>query len=462
MQSRLIASSNLPWSHINQMLCVGSAIGLLIVWVLPNTIALRHVFLVGGFISALFVIKSNSFFKNRLSRELLPIYALLGLFLWAVIHLIWFSLNPILEWQELRSIWLRAFLALVIAIGVRIAIEKSKWLRIYFYIALFAVSLINLTAYFYLSLLEGKFLLPVDFVWKFTFKKIEAAMYGVLAIAIACANLFYLISRSDGENKRSSTVAIIAWISGIVLALASSLVANTKNGIAGGVGLCVLLGGTLVLRGFLDRGGQKKKRTLLAALIVLILMLAVWSVHQRFASQGWDTLIEDIQYSAKVDEHDYWRKHDQTGFLPNNSAGKKIAGNTYERVAWAVVGIDLIKQYPFGYGSVNRSFVGMLNHAKIEHQLHSQTHSGWIDFGLGYGIPGLILLGSAFGLILWRGFLDPNRISLMGIWLVLGLLPFGLIAEITYKHNFEALIFFIAFASATVMRIDRQFVEKTK
>ena len=41
----------------------------------------------------------------------------------------------------------------------------------------------------------------------------------------------------------------------------------------------------------------------------------------------------------------------------------------------------------------------------------------------------------------------------MGAWLVIGIMPFGLIAEISYKHNFEILLFFIAFAAASSISI---------
>jgi hypothetical protein len=93
----------------------------------------------------------------------------------------------------------------------------------------------------------------------------------------------------------------------------------------------------------------------------------------------------------------------------------------------------------------------MLNHAGVEHQLESQTHSGWIDFGLGFGIPGLAILGLVFLSCMWFAVRQKTLFGLLAIWLTIALVPFGLIAEITYKHNFEILIFFIAFASASAI-----------
>jgi len=106
-----------------------------------------------------------------------------------------------------------------------------------------------------------------------------------------------------------------------------------------------------------------------------------------------------------------------------------------------------------GYGSINQSFVGMLNHAKIKQQLESQTHSGWIDFGLAFGIPGLLILLLTFASIIYKGCVRGDQFGLIGVWLILGFMPLGIIAEINYKHNFEILLFFIAFAAASTIGI---------
>jgi hypothetical protein len=124
-------------------------------------------------------------------------------------------------------------------------------------------------------------------------------------------------------------------------------------------------------------------------------------------------------------------------------------------MAYATRGALLVLQYPMGYGSINRSFVGMLDHAKVQHKLETQTHSGWIDFGLAFGIPGLLILLSVFIAIITRGFIISGQFGLMAVWLMIGFAPFGVIAEINYKHNFEILLFFISFAAASTISIKK-------
>jgi hypothetical protein len=98
----------------------------------------------------------------------------------------------------------------------------------------------------------------------------------------------------------------------------------------------------------------------------------------------------------------------------------------------------------------------MLNHAHVRQELESQTHSGWIDFGLAFGVPGLLILFATFISILLAGGYSHDQFGLMGAWLIWGFIPLGIIAEICYKHNFEILIFFTAFAAASVVGIRRQ------
>lgn len=437
--------------HFVDYICVGSVAGLLSIWVLPNTIALRHVFLVTGFLSACWIIYRSSFFRGRSVQELLPLYALSTLFIWVIIHYLFFSLNPVLEAQEITSLWLRSLLCVVIAIGLRISLDEHEKLQPYFFIALWFVPLVNLGAYLFISWRAGYFLLPSEFINAFTFKKIEAAFYGVLAVSIACANLIYYYRKSTIKKK---TVTMIFWFSGILLAFASAIVANTKNGVVAIFGLCALLAISLLAKLFFDKKlSLKLWKKILAVSLTLVCLGAVWQVHMRFASPGWITLLEDIRIAHQIDKHDFWRysgndwsKKFPKQTLPKNSLDTPVAGNTYERVAWATVGVHLINLYPYGYGSVNQSFKKMLDFADIRHELQSQTHSGWIDFGLAYGVPGLIIFTFIFFIIFISAIWRINQFSLMGLWLILGIAPFGLIAEITYKHNFETLIFFLSLA----------------
>lgn len=432
--------------------CLISVIALLVIWVLPNTIALRHLLMASGVISSLIIIFKTHFFRNRRVSDLLPLALIASLFIWAIIHFYFFSLNPVIERQELTSIWARSLTVSMIAIGLSISLRLYEQLRPYFFISLFVVSTINLGAYLYLSYVNGAFILPIVFVEAFVFKKIEAAFFGVISISIACANLVYLSSKRFDQQ---TFITIFFWFLGIALALISAVVANTKNGVAVSLGLCLLLL-LIYIYSALFHKNERKGGLFIPVVFMAILLFGGWKVHTHFAAKGWETLIEDIKISSRIDQHNFWRYSSNhwnkvvTETFPVNSNGASVAGNTYLRIAWATQGIKLIAQYPMGYGSINRSFVGLLNQAQIQHELESQSHSGWIDFGLAFGIPGLIILLAIFACTFWYGIKNGAQFGCMAVWLILGLIPFGVVAEISYKHNFEILIFFISFAAASV------------
>jgi hypothetical protein len=447
--------------YLADVVCLTSVVGLLIIFVLPETIALRHLLLVTGMLSSLAIIYRTQFFSGRQWRELTPLILLSSLFIWALVHFCFFSLNPALELKEIKSLWARSLMGVITAIGLSIILRLNVQLRPPFYIALLAVSLINLGAYFWMSanfwISYGfeRLLTPKEFIQPFLFKKIEAAFFGVIAISIACANIIYLTSKVFDTRR---LLYIFFWIIGITVAGLSSLVANSKNGIASALILCLLMALILVYLAIYQKESTKTNTTILA-LIIIVLTFGGWKLHIQSASQGWGSLLDDIKISSKIDQHNFWRFNGQHWNkvigeeIPKNSKGETVAGNTYERVAWAVMGLRLIAQHPMGYGSINQSFVGLLDHAKIKQELESQTHSGWIDFGLAFGLPGLLILFLTFASIVFFGLVKRDQFGLIGAWLAIGLMPFGLIAEISYKHNFEILLFFISFAAASTISI---------
>ena len=419
---------------------------LLLIWVLPNTIALRNILLALGGLCGLALIKENWSYFNRLSLRMLPLYLLLSLFIWVLIHYALFSPNRQLEFSEIKSLWLRVFACFSMAIGLAIVLHKNTDLRKYFFFSLFFVPIVNLVAYGYASYLNGGLVKPNDFIF-FLFAKIETAYFGALAASIAIANLIYLFVIKD---IKSSKTQLALYLSGLGIVLISALASNTKNGIAISVALTAFLSLVILINSILNR--KSSKLFSIAALIfVLGVVGLVWQKHLTLASSGWDSVLQDAKIAINIDGNKQWQDGSYKT-LPLNPSGKEVAINTYERFAYASVGIRLIERFPLGYGSINRSFVGLQDLAQIPHSHHQgQVHSGWIDFGLAYGIPGLLLLFSAMLLIIGFAIMNPTLLSLCAGMICIALIPMGVIAEICYKQYFEAMIFFITLASALII-----------
>lgn len=412
------------------------------VWVLPHTIALRNILLVLGFIFSISYLASRT---NTLqfSKTLVPLLLLIALFIWVIIHFLFFSINPDLELKEIKSLWLRAGCGVVIAIALAFIVKESYWGKSGFFVALSFTPLINLSVYGYQTHLKGAIIMPNEFVTTFLFNKIEAAFFGSIAIAIFLGWSFSCLVKK--QNFKNISIELILFFA-CFLFVFSSLVSASKNGVAVGLSLFAFFCCCLLFLALFRFGSRL--RYLVVVIIFIGGLVTFAKLHKSSAASGWETLYADIKVAIQIDKNQHWRGHGM-GY-PLNEFERPVAINTYERMSWAIVGWRMISQEPLGYGSINHSFKGMLDYHKIEHTINGQTHSGWTDLSLAFGIPGLVIVIFTQLTIIYYGLKNKDEYSLIGVWICIALLPLGLIAEISYKQYFEATIFFIAFAAMMV------------
>ncbi|MBT8523544.1 hypothetical protein G6735_04360 [Polynucleobacter paneuropaeus] len=431
------------WANISVL----STFSLMLIWVLPNTIALRHFLLAIGAISGVLLIKENWSSFRSLKLQLIPLYSILGLFFWVGVHYYFFSLNPDLELSEIKGLWARTFAGSIMAIGFGVALCQFKDLRKYFYVGVFAVPVINILAYIYDSYLHGGLINPNEFIF-FLFAKIETAYFGGIAASVAVASIIYFIINSD-DPKRYKQITL--YVIGLLIVVIADVISNTKNGILIAM-LIIFLLLMVVFAHALFFVKSKNNKFLEITVIVIVLLISgfVWNAQKQLASRGWDTIFQDTQLAMEIDKNTQWQYVERSRPLPLNSAGLQPAPNTYSRVAWATVGVRLIAQHPLGYGSVNRSFDKLQDFANIYHEHTGQTHSGWVDFGLGFGLPGLFFIFSAIFSVIFMGFRRSDRLSLIAMMIALMLIPFCLTSEMSYKQYFESMIFFLSLCGVFV------------
>ena len=431
------------WANISVL----STFSLMLIWVLPNTIALRHFLLAIGAISGVLLIKENWSSFRSLKLQLIPLYSILGLFFWVGVHYYFFSLNPDLELSEIKGLWARTFAGSIMAIGFGVALCQFKDLRKYFYVGVFAVPVINILAYIYDSYLHGGLINPNEFIF-FLFAKIETAYFGGIAASVAVASIIYFIINSD-DPKRYKQITL--YVIGLLIVVIADVISNTKNGILIAM-LIIFLLLMVVFAHALFFVKSKNNKFLEITVIVIVLLISgfVWNAQKQLASRGWDTIFQDTQLAMEIDKNTQWQYAEGSRPLPLNSAGLQPALNTYSRVAWATVGVRLIAQHPLGYGSVNRSFDKLQDFANIYHEHKGQTHSGWVDFGLGFGLPGLFFIFSAIFSVIFMGFRRSDRLSLIAMMIALMLIPFCLTSEMSYKQYFESMIFFLSLCGVFV------------
>jgi hypothetical protein len=420
-----------------------------VVWVLPHTAGVRNILLGLCFVFALFYLWDK---KKSLSinKSLIPVTLVLTLFLWVSVHYLFFSLNPAIELNEIKGLWLRSIAGVIIAIALATAVKQFRMIRIPLLLSISVIPLINLGVYAYQSLLKGALIPPNEFVTRFLFNKIEAAFFGSISTAICLA---LLLKHLFKKQKFNNLVAeVILWTFVLLFAI-SSLISSSKNGVAISLGLIAFFTLCLINLGVRAESASKLKFFILALSLTLIGIL-VLKGHQSSATPGWSSLTSDLKISMSIKQYENWKNPGLYGY-PKNEHGQFVVSNTYERMAWARAGWWLVSKEPLGYGSINNSFKGMLDHQKIQHNVPGQTHSGWTDFALAYGVPGFLIVILSQLSIIYFGLKAKNQWGLIAIWICLALLPLGVIAEICYKQYFESTLFFITFAAVLVVKSTR-------
>lgn len=394
MNTSQITQSKSQWQLLVILIC-GSL--LLVIWPLPNTMAFRNLLLLLGAGLTLhqkpwYLLKSN--IKLQKHFYLLPM-----LFIWIVIQYLFITNEKAAQLDDIKGFWLRSLLAMLIGWGAGLALvqstnEKTTNQRLNSAPLIFLIGLTGtLICYLIMYLLEafksGKWM-HTDFYAKSYINKPPIVIYiGILLPAILMA--FSKSKKPDGliQNKIVATGLLL-------LSLFSLYTSGSKNGIA----LFIFIFSIFFIKKFTQEGFPKEMRikNVLIYGVLVILCSGIFYKHYQEKS-AWRNIIEDTRVAIHLDASDHWKSHEMTP-LPVNENGQPVDGSVYLRVAWATAGLQLVLENPLGYGALNEAFVKQA-HMKwpdfrpTDTTTNINTHAGWIDLTLAFGIPGFLLLLAA-------------------------------------------------------------------
>ncbi|MDK9715619.1 MAG: O-antigen ligase family protein [Sulfuritalea sp.] len=141
-----------------------------------------------------------------------------------------------------------------------------------------------------------------------------------------------------------------------------------------------------------------RKQILASALIAALGLIAMGILVQG----RWSSSLESIRYGVAIDKHKNWMQtengiSDESFNLPGH-----IDHSFYARAAWATVGFQGLAEYPLGRGYGSNAFGRYLTE-KYGILGAISSHSGWLDFAMANGIPGLVLLLAASAALYVRG-----------------------------------------------------------
>ena len=446
---------------------------LLGIWATMNTIALRNVLLAVGALVALtywwnwiMTNKSNQTLPSLSWLYCLPV-ALIGLmFIWVVMHLFFFAQNPQQQFNELKSTWLRSFLAVIIGSSTGLAINRNARLMPWLWLGILLIFVVLICQYIPMAIATQSLFVIHWFGGYILWAKFSGVLVGTILIAgllgllidymwqnKSNANGIQLSGNSNGKEIKTRLINRIAipiyvFIGVIITTYAFVFIFDAKAGvdmafilIAFWLGIGILF---IFKNAILEQ--DKRLRRALSMEFLIVIFLAVMSlswftVKHIENNPGWGSLFEDMAISAQIDTHHNWKGAGVA--IPLRKDGTPVAGNTYERVALAVVGVRLIALNPLGNGSL-RSLEEDAKKIEPNYKNHAYTHSAWIDLGLSFGLPGLLFLPIALATLLLCAVMNPRiRFRTTIITLVIAILILYLVGEYGFQHGVE-ILFYVA------------------
>ena len=423
---------------------------LLGIWSVKDTIALRNFLLgIGSLLSIFFIvnqIKDGVLSLKVSAVRFIPLLLVFLMFGWVVFHYFFLSRYPQVQLHELQSNWFRSFLGAIVGVGMALALLKHPraslliWLGV---IASFVVLFFQYLPQAYLT--HSMYAINWYGGYYIYIGKINAVLMGTLLIAgLGGAILDQIRLGKVGRAYWGLTWCIFALI---LILFDYVFVLDTRNGI----GLAVLIMFIWLLLGikFLLQSGTLKTSKhirLIGIGFVFLLAFVVLTIQQIRHNSGWSSLLEDAKIAVQVDKYPHWQNYRKWGY-PQNALGREVNNSNYERVAWATVGVGLIARHPLGIGVGDGSFAKLLEQEGYINPPHS-THSAWVELGMTYGVPGLILLlGSLFGILSFVLFAPKSQNQVFILSLGFGISILYAVGELNTQHGCEVLMYFLALLS---------------
>lgn len=453
-RSQEISSKNLEW-----ILIIWSSV-LLGIWAAKDTIALRNILLVSGTLFSIYYIVQEwrrVAVKEQLTFwKVLPIILVALTFVWIIVHHVFFSLDPIKQFEELRSTWLRAWMASILGLATGFALRNHPNRLNLLWLGILIAFLVLFSQYIPRALAQNKLLVP-DYDHYLFYLKINTVLMGMILIAGIDGALLDHLRAIQYRWRDLRFWYLIFWLLGTGLVLwAFVYIVDARNG----VGLSTILYGfwflcalIFFIRSQLHSLNLKSFSALLFASLGLLVVL-YFGYLQMTVNKGWHTLFEDAKVAVQIDRYPNWQNLTQMGY-PKRGDGQAVTANTYERVAWATAGARAILSYPQGVGTLSYPLAKHPNAPPMmEIRPNSPgiaTHSGWVELGLAFGVPMLGFIFTALLLVFFQAarHMYPARMTVLGfVVLIFCLYTVG---EVAIQHGIEILYYFLAFLPALLI-----------
>jgi hypothetical protein len=426
---------------------------LLGIWAVKNTIALRNILLfLGAPLSLVYCYRQYQLIRDQQiaisPRSYLPLILITLMFFWVLFHYCFLSRFPEFQLSELRSTWLRSFVAAILGLGTGVAILRRPNALNLLWIGILLSFVYLFYQYVPKAIAAGSIFAP-DYYNYIYFGKISGVLMGTILLT---GLLGAFLDTVKIEKSTTLLISGVLWLIGTVIVLYSYVyIFDARNGI----GIAVIIFGITLLGlmkstlgNLISQGWSKKIIFSISICAAISLLIGLFALQQMRLNAGWSSMLEDVKTSVQIEKYPNWQDPPAMGY-PKNELGQEVKMNTYERVAWATVGATiLVPENPWGIGTLTNSFGQLLKSRFPDAIGVKSTHSGWLEITLAFGFPGLFLLAGSLLLMMFRSIRVDSHFRASTGLLSFGLLLTYALGELSSQHAIEILCFCIVFLGA--------------
>jgi hypothetical protein len=363
--------------------------GLLLVWPIPHSIALRNLLLGLLFLGATLAADWTRlrWFVSKPMR--VPNLFCAAFTAWILLVAVFISPNPWWSLGEIKGQWIMALLTMLTGLAISLPRNHANTSKVMIVvIAMFALEVLAVDG-------QGIWLAIQRGTWP------HWARLGGLTAGPGKANyetnffLSALVAEVTLRMEGRRTFNVPSWALGILLAFAALSVdfEAMRNEL---FDLGVFLGfvawiGYKISKGRVSREGK-------AALIFGFLLVVGLGVLDLAADPRWKTLWATVPIALNTSGHLYWLN--QTRFpIPRLPSGQAVSQSNYLRIAWMKEGLEAIVRDPWGVGYGRSAFAHAIRAMFGAISRVNGPNDSLLDIAVGSGVIGVTLwLGWLFSL----------------------------------------------------------------
>lgn len=379
--------SLLNWIEFSLIILSSILLG---IWAAANTIALRNILLVlGALLSITYLYRLHR--QGQLKQYFgvsnsIPLYCIIGLFLWVLAHCFLFPTDYPAQINELKSTWLRSALAGVVGVATGIAIirnpAKINWLWI---------GMILCFVY-----LLGQYLIDVWYMQKlFTERYMQyiflGKVNGILVGSILVAGILGAsLSLVYGLSKHKVALGVIGIFTVVLVLFSYLYILEARNGFV--VIMVLIAVWSLLEIKRMNRESKSSKNHFSKKIFTIsaVIVIAIFALIKHIErTPQWLNIAEDISISSRIDQYATWQHPEDMG-PPSSPTGRIISANTYLRFAWFFAGVRLASITNFGHGVLHESFQRAIDQSSYRGAKVKSTHSSALDLYFAFGFPALL------------------------------------------------------------------------